>query len=99
MADIKIDWAEVKNYAGKFENMNNSLNEYLKNIQKKITSLQGDLYEANSAVTIRDKITGMTPRFEQYYNVVSDYVTFLRRTADEYADAERSNDSSAKGFI
>ncbi len=97
--DEYINYGSIDGWTSKLEGLNNDMKNELQTIQKKITSLQGDLYESKDARTIREKINGMTPRFEQYYDVVSNYVTFLRRAKEEYMSTEAANDSNAKQFI
>ena len=98
MASIVVDWSLLEQWAQKINTRNDKLNDNLKNIQKTINGLQGD-YESNAAVEIRNKINGMTPRFDQYYNVVKNYATFLHNTAETYKAAEGTLHNNASQFI
>lgn len=69
----------------------------LDEIQRKINSLKGD-WESNSAVTIRDKITNMTGRFESYEKVVDSYVRFIRNAAEQSRTLETTINSNASQF-
>ena len=73
------------------------MRETLNEIQKKINGLAGD-YESNSAVTIREKITGMTPRFESYQQVVDSYVKFIRNAAAQAKNLEGTINANASQF-
>lgn len=100
MAETKhVAYGKLEGWASKLDGLNNEMKNELETIQKKITSLNGAAYESNSAVTIREKIQGMTPRFEQYYDVVNNFSKFLRNTAQAYEATEGSLDSNAKNFI
>ena len=98
-ANVIVDWRELYNSATKLGNLNDDMKATLEAIQKKITSLQGEQYESNSAVAIREKIQGMTPRFEQYYDVVNKYVVYLRSTAQEYESTDTGRARNAESFV
>lgn len=95
---IYINYGAFGDWATKFETKNNEMRKTLEDIKSKINSLQGD-YESNAAVTIRGKITGMTPRFDSYQQVVDQYVKFLRNAAQQTSTTEASIDSNAQSFV
>ena len=41
----------------------------------------------------------MIPTFNKYYDVVDNYVTFIKNTARTYENAENSNNANANKFI
>ncbi len=75
--EFYANYGKFGEWAGKIDDHNNKLLDKLHEIQNLIKSLEGD-YESDAAVTIRNKIQGMEPRFEDYYKVVENYATFLR---------------------
>ena len=95
---MKINYGSFDSWAQSIDAKNKSLLDDLHEIQRLINSLQGE-WESNSAVTIRGKITGMENRFQQYHDVVDNYVKFIRNTAAEYKATETANDSNAQEFI
>lgn len=100
MADngqIIINYGKFDGHADGIESKNKAMRDTLDEIQKKINSLQGD-WESNSAETIRQKITGMTPRFESYQQVVNSYVKFIRNAAIQSKNMETTINSNASQF-
>ena len=97
MANQIINYGKFKDWAQKINARNDKLNETLRNIQKTINGLEGS-WESDAAVTTRERITAMTPRFEQYQSVVKNYATFLNNTAEQYRTAEEGLNSNARRF-
>lgn len=100
MADngqIIIKYEKFEEHAAKIERKNGDMRNTLDDIQKKINSLQGD-WESDSASTIRQKITGMTSRFESYQQVVNSYVKFIRNVATQTQNLETTINSNASQF-
>lgn len=93
-----INYGSFGEWAGTIDRRNGKLLEELHEIQRLIKSLQGE-WESNSAMAIRQKIQGMEPRFQQYYDVVDNYAKFLRNTASEYKATETTNTNNAEQFI
>ncbi len=101
MADngqIIINYGKFDEHATNIDNKNKEMRKTLDEIQAKIKSLQGD-WESNSAEAIRGKITGMTPRFESYQNVVASYAKFIRNAAAQSKTLEGTLQSNASQFI
>lgn len=98
MADMNVNYGAFDDWAQKINAKNDKLDETLKAIQKLINSLEGD-YESDAAVTIREKITGMEPKFEQYHTIVKNYATFLHNTAGQYEVTESGVKSNADKFM
>lgn len=95
---IKVDYGKFEQRATTLSKQNQTLLDELHTIKELINSLAGG-WESNSAVEIREKITAMEPRFEDYYNVVDNYVKFIRNTAQAYEATEKTNTSNAEQFI
>lgn len=98
MSEQYINHGSFGDWAGRIDTRNTNLLEKLHQIQRLINSLAGE-WESDSAVAIREKITGMEPRFEQYHDVVDNYAKFLRNTAEQYKIIERTNTQNAEQFI
>lgn len=98
MATMYINYGSFESWAGKISSSNDALLEDLHEIQRLINSLAGE-WESNSAVTIREKITGMESRFKEYHRIVNNYAVFLRNTAAEWKTQEQANDANAQQFI
>lgn len=100
MADngqIIINYGKFEGHADGIDNKNKEMRNTLDDIQTKINSLKGE-WESNSAETIRQKITGMTPRFESYQQVVNSYVKFIRNAATQSKNMETTINSNASQF-
>lgn len=98
MATMYINYGSFESWASTISTKNENLLNDLHEIQKKINSLAGD-WESNSAVSIREAITAMEPKFQQYHDVVDNYAKFLRNTANEWKATESANDMNAKEFM
>lgn len=98
MANMYINYGSFDEWAQKINAKNDRLDETLKTIQKTINGLEGD-WESNAAVTIREKITGMSPRFEDYHLIVNKYAEFLHITAEQYRVIDNGLKSNAERFI
>ncbi|MBD5532355.1 MAG: WXG100 family type VII secretion target [Lachnospiraceae bacterium] len=100
MADngqIIINYGKFDGHADSIEKKNREMRSTLDDIQAKIKSLQGD-WESNSAETIRQKITNMTGTFENYQQVVYNYVKFIRNAAAQSKNLENTLNSNASQF-
>ena len=95
---IYINHGAFAGWAGKVDGANTNLLDELHKIQNLIKSLEGE-WESDSCVTIREKIQGMEPRFQQYYEIVDNYAKFIRNTAQTYQATEASNNANANQFI
>lgn len=100
MADngqIIINYGKFDDHADKINEKNVQMRRTLDDIQTKINSLKGD-WESNSAETIRQKITNMSSRFENYQQVVNSYVKFIRNAAAQSRNLEGTINSNASQF-
>lgn len=100
MADngqIIINYGKFEEHAGNIDNKNKEMRRTLDDIQAKINSLKGD-WESNSAETIRQKITNMSARFENYQKVVDSYVKFIRNAATQSKNVESAINTNASQF-
>ena len=98
MSSMYINYDGVESYASTIAKRNDTLLQELHKIQEHNKSLSGE-WESDSAVRIREKITGMEPRFQQYYDIVDNYVKLLRNTVQDYKRTESTNTANADQFI
>lgn len=94
---INISLLEVKDTAIKINDLNQQLTERLNEIKKELLGLQST-WKSDAAETIMEKMNGMEPRFKEYNDVVSSYVTFLNDTVTAYEETESSINSYASSF-
>lgn len=92
------NYGKFGEWAGRIDNRNKQLLNTLNEIKGLIMSLEGD-YESDAAVEIRNKIQGMEPKFQDYYNVVGNYSIFLRNEYLSKVSTENSLVSNAEQFI
>lgn len=98
MAQMYINYGSFEDWAGKISAKNDKLKDNLNEIKNLINSLAGE-WESDSAAKIREKITGMQPKFDQYYDVVNNYAVFLKNTATQWKNTEIANTNNASEFI
>lgn len=97
MPDIKITFSEVRTKATEISKCNDKLKGYLEDIKNNITKLDAE-WTSDSSDTIRQKITGMQPKFDNYYTIIESYVTFLNSTATQYEQTESVINANANAF-
>lgn len=98
MATMYVNYGSFESWAAKLDAKNQQLDQKLKEIEKTINTTAGD-WESNSAVSIREAITAMEPKFESYREVVNNYVKYLRNAASQWRSTETTNDQNAKQFM
>lgn len=97
MADIKITFSEVKSKATQIRKCNENLNQHLIDIKNNITSLDAE-WTSDASDTIRSKISGMQSKFDNYYNIIEAYATFLDTTVSNYEQTEAAINTNASAF-
>ena len=97
MADIKITFSEVRNKAAQIRKCNDNLNQHLADIKSSITALDAE-WTSDASDTIRQKITGMQTKFDNYYTIIESYATFLDTTVTNYEQAESAINTNASAF-
>ena len=93
-----INYGSFEEWANKISTKNDKLSKNLVEIKSLINSLAGE-WESDSAIKIREKITGMQPRFDQYHDVVNNYAVFLKKTAADWKNSENTNTTNADQFV
>lgn len=97
MADIKITFSEVRNKASQIRKCNDNLNQQLEDIKSSITALEAE-WTSDASDTIRQKIAGMQPKFDNYYSIIESYAAFLETTVSNYEQAESVINTNAGAF-
>lgn len=95
---IVVNYGKFNDWADTISKENQNLLNRLHEIKDLINSLAGESWESNAAVAIRQKITAMESRFEDYYKAVDNYVIYIRNTAQRYQATEKTNTSNAEQF-
>lgn len=94
-----IETSQVREIANAMENTNNELKATLESAQKRITSLESVWSGDASQASINAINSFAQEYFQSYYNLIDEYVKFLRtNVADAYDDTEASNTSLADSF-
>ena len=99
MSAIYVNYGAFEGRATAIKSENDKLLSDLQDIKGLINNGTADNWISDAAVTTRSKIVGMEKRFQQYYDVVDNYVKLIRNTAQSYAQTEKTNDSNAQQFI
>lgn len=97
MADIKITFSDVRTKATEIAKCNENLDNCLEQIKNEIKSLEAE-WTSDSSDTIRGKITGMQPKFDNYRNIIDSYVKFLNTTVAQYEQTESAINTNASAF-
>lgn len=98
MAIMTVNYGAFDNWAHQISEDNDTLRQTLEDICNTINALEVT-YQSNASTAIREKITNMKPRFDQYYQVVDNYVRFIRTTGQAYVAIENVNTREANQFI
>ena len=98
MATMYVNFGNFDEWAAKISADNDKLLEQLEAIKDMINSLS-TTYQSNAADEIRNKITGMQPRFNQYHNVIDSYARFIKATGQAYKGTEQINTNTASDFL
>ena len=98
MATMYVNFGSFDDWAAKISSDNDKLLQQLEEISAKINSLSST-YQSNASTTIREKITGMKPRFDQYHQVIDSYARFIRATGQAYRGTEDINNNTASDFL
>ncbi|MCQ2516515.1 MAG: WXG100 family type VII secretion target [Saccharofermentans sp.] len=96
--ELSVNYGLIEDYATRIDSNNKQLLAKLEEIQRTINDLAGS-WESDSAESIRGKITGMQPRFEEYSTIINNYVVLLRNMVSEYRSTESVNKTKADSFI
>ena len=100
MADlIKIDTAQVLEIANNLSNLNDELQTNLQEAQKAITKLESVWQGEAATATIEAINSFASDYFQNYYDVINQYVEFLKKNvAEGYENTETANTTLADSF-
>lgn len=98
MATMTVNYGAFEGCAKEIGGYNDDLKKTLEGICATINALEAT-YQSNASTAIREKITNMKPIFNRYYQVVDNYVRFIRATGQAYKLIEDVNTNKANQFI
>lgn len=94
---IKISLGEVSKTASQIRTLNASLSANLEEIKKEMNALS-QTWQSDASNTIRANFNTLSPRFEEYRQVVDSYAKFLDNTVTNYNAAETAINNNANAF-
>jgi len=96
---IKVNTAQVAQIATTIESLNKQLHEELTNSQKTIKNLANVWEGEASQATIAAYDEFSANYFQKYYDILDNYVKFLRANVDQgYFETETANTNLADAF-
>lgn len=81
--NIKVRPEELRNSAETMEKLIEGMKSNLKSATDVMEGTR-DSFESNAANELRSKYTELTNKFPTFYNEMTSYVAFLRKTASDY---------------
>lgn len=94
---ISIGLSEVSATANKISQINIQLTETLGKVSTTINNLEST-WQSEAGTTIRSKMNGLRPIFENYKDVIDSYVNFLNQTVQTYTETENTINANASAF-
>lgn len=99
MANIKVDWEDLKLKGDEMVKESQNMYDILGDIKKEIVALN-DTWESNSATQMISYINGvMTNAFTRYKTVVAEYGQFLNDAATQYSSTEDALTQAANNML
>lgn len=96
---ITLDTEQVLSIASQIENDNNQLKELLENTKQTIDSLSATWTGQAADETYTSYAEFSNKYFQQYYDVLEQYVKFLRiNVSEQYSQTEQANKTLADAF-
>ena len=96
MATIKVNSTVMREKAGSFKTVANSIKGFTEEMTAEIESLKST-WEGESAETLVDKFRGLADNFEEIYETIVSYANFLDQAAEAYDNTETANVQGAQG--
>jgi len=96
MATIKVNSTVMREKAGAFKTVANSIKTFTGEMTREIENLRS-AWEGESAETTVNKFKGLADNFEEIYNTIISYATFLEQAAESYDKAEAAVTQAAQG--
>lgn len=99
MANIKVDWEDLKLKGSEMVKESQNMYDILGDIKEEIIKLN-ETWESNSATQMVGYINGvMTNTFERYKTVVDEYGKFLESAAAQYSSTEDALTQAANNML
>lgn len=97
---IRVNTDQVAQIATNIENLNKRLNEELTESQNTIKSLSNTWEGEASQATISSFDQFAAKYFQNYYDIIDNYVKFLRTNVDQgYFETESANTNLSDAFM
>ncbi len=96
MATIKVNSTVMRDKASSFKTVANSIKTFTGEMTAEMESLKAT-WEGDSAETTVNKFKDLADNFEEIYNTIVGYATFLEQAAEAYDNAETVNLQGAQG--
>lgn len=96
MASIKVDSSVMRDKASTFKDVATTIKGLTEEMTQKIESLR-NVWEGESAETTVEKFSKLSSTFEEKYNTINQYASFLEESAQAYDEAENAVNQAAEG--
>ncbi len=96
MATIKVNSTVMREKAGSFKTVAGAIRTFTSEMTAEVESLKA-AWEGEAAETLVNKFRGLADNFEDIYETIISYATFLEQAAESYDNAENSNAQGAQG--
>lgn len=97
MSQIHVSVQQIRDTAGVLKQINHDLTQCLSEMLQEMNSLEVN-WESETSNTIREKFNALSPHFQQYAQVMDNYIDYLYQTADQYEATENSLRQNAVGI-
>ena len=95
MATIKVNSSVMREKASAFKTVAGSIKTFTGEMTTEIDSLKS-VWQGESAETTVSRFKGLADNFEEIYNTIVSYATFLEQAAEAYDNVEKANVQSAQ---
>lgn len=95
MATIKVNSTVMREKAGAFKTVANSIKGFTDEMIAEVESLRA-AWEGESAETLITKFKGLADNFEDIYETIVSYANFLEQAAESYDNTETANVQGAQ---
>lgn len=95
MATIRVNSTVMREKAGSFKTVANSIKTFTNEMTAEIESLKA-AWEGESAETLVNKFRGLADNFEDIFETIVNYATFLEQAAEAYDNTESANVQGAQ---
>jgi len=95
---VQITPRELRSSATEMRNKIESMRDNL-NISSRVMENTRDSFEATSADALRDKYTELKSKFDNFYEKMTSYATFLDNTATLYEKADENITKAANDIL